>query len=163
MNRIYYYPTLDVLSSEIIQQLTGKDIKVLHQMFILFRMASRNLTIKHVYIQPSEIYLRSKTGYSICGISRSISKLTQLGIIRTTHRRMRWGRWQTNLYHLGEMILAKVPWLRKALKKLSSSPFDQNSKLDELKSLTGFPIQEELLSFKEWCRLSGWKWRNKGR
>lgn len=153
MKYAYYYPVIDSLSTEIIQKLTGKDLKVLNILFMLFRIASKNLTLTHAYIQPSELYIKSKTKYSVCGISRTISKLTKLSIITTTHRRKRCGEWQTNIYHLGETMLQKVPWIRKALNKLQSSPFDQKSKLGHQKALKNEPEPEELISYAEWKRL----------
>lgn len=149
----YFYPTIDCLSSEMLQKCSSKDIKVLNQLFIIFRIAKKSLTLKHLYIQPSEIYIKSKTGYAIESISRSISKLTQLGIIRTTHRRQRLGKWQTNLYHLGDEILNKVPWLRKSLEKLRHQPIDQNVKLEHTNALKNDQTDEELLSYSQWKRL----------
>lgn len=157
MKHPYFYPTLDCLSSDMLQNVTGKDIKVLNQLFILFRIAKKDLTIKYLYIQPSELYIKSKTGYSVCGISRSITKLTAAGLIQTTHRRMKFGKWQTNIYHLGEKILAMVPWMRKYLNKKAPSPFDQTSKLDEQTSLLKGTDTEELMSFSEWKRQTGYK------
>jgi len=135
-----------------LQNVTSKDLKVLNQLFILFRIAKKDLTIKHLYIQPSELYLKKKTGFSIGGISRSITKLTNLGIIRTTHRRKKWGNWQTNLYHLGDKILQMVPWMRKFLNKKSSSPFDQTVKLDDKTSLKKEPEDTEYISYSEYLR-----------
>jgi len=157
MKSAYFYPTLDCLSTEMFQNLTSKDLNVLNQLFILFRIARRGLTTKHLYIQPSEKYLQSKTHHSIEGISRSISRLVELGIIRRTRRRMRYGRWQTNLYHLGLDILEKVPWLRKYVEKIRSSPFDQKVKLEDKTSLLSDGETEDRISFQEWKRLSGWK------
>lgn len=153
----YYYPTIDCVSREILQNLTAKDIKVLNELYILFRLALKKMTAGHAYIQPSELYIRSKTGYSVCGISRSITRLTNLGLIKTTHRRMRWGKWQTNLYKLGDHVLNKVPWLRNLLKKKESSPFAQNSKLDDKNILKTDSEGDPDISFREWKRISGFK------
>lgn len=154
MKQYHFYPTLDCLSTEMFQSITSKDIKVLNQLFILFRIAKRDLTLKHLYIQPSEIYLRAKTGFSIGGISRSITRLTNLGIIRTTHRRMKWGKWQTNIYHLGDLILKMVPWMRKFLNNKPPSPFDHTVKLDNKTSLKNDSADEEYISYSEWKRLT---------
>lgn len=157
MKTQYYYPTLDCLSSDLFQKLTSKDLRVLNQLFMLFRVAKKDITVKHAYIQPSELWIKSKTGHSISGISRTITRLTQLNIIRCTHRRKKWGKWQTNLYHLGDVVLQVVPWLRKHLKKKESSPFDQKSKLDDINSPNELSDTQCLISFSEWKALSGWK------
>ena len=154
MSQHHFYPTLDCLSTEMFQSVTAKDLKVLNQLFILFRIAKRDLTLKYLYIQPSEIYIRSKTGFSIGGISRSITRLTKAGIIRTTHRRMRYGKWQTNLYHLGDMILNMVPWMRKYLNKKASEPFDRIVKLEDKEPLKKDPEDEEYISYSEYLRVS---------
>lgn len=157
MKTAYFYPTIDCLSSEMLQSVTAKDIKVLNQLFILFRITQRNLTIQHAYIQPSERWIRSKTGYSISGISRSITRLTNLGIIKRTHRRKRHGKWQTNLYHLGDQILSMVPWLRKFLKKKGPEPFDQKVKLGDINSLNDGSDNDDLISYHDWKLSLGWK------
>lgn len=154
MNTYHFYPTLDCLSTKMFQSVTAKDLKVLNQLFILFRIAKRDLTLKYLYIQPSEIYIKSKTGFSIGGISRSITKLTKAGIIRTTHRRMKRGKWQTNIYHLGNMILNMVPWMRKFLNKKGTEPFDQAGKLDDKESLKKVTADDEYISYSEYLRLT---------
>jgi DNA-binding transcriptional ArsR family regulator len=100
------------------QQLDGYDAKILEEINYLSGLQRKKSPTGARYCTPSEEYLSQKLGIRREAVSRHISKLSNLGILRVTHRHKRNGQWQTNLY----TIISWVWWrLGQALKSLRVS------------------------------------------
>ena len=65
-----------------------------------------------LYTTPSLFYISGKVFLRIETVSRRIQDLQRWGLIKITHRRQVSGRWQTNLYRLGHVVLLALGWLK---------------------------------------------------
>ena len=93
---------------DIWKTLNGTDLKVLEEIGFLARLQGKTSTSGAKYCCPSLKYLSKKLGKTFWTISRSISKVSSLGLLDVTHRRKRSGHWQTNFYRLRHWLGWKV-------------------------------------------------------
>jgi DNA-binding MarR family transcriptional regulator len=110
------WPSMALLSLDNYQELSKADIIILHYLLSIFRERKKSITIKHLYITPSQKAIATATGYTRETVNRSIQKLHQLGYIWKTVRRKEYGQWQTCLYKIGNKLLKKVKWIWNKIK-----------------------------------------------
>jgi helix-turn-helix protein len=84
--------------SDIYRQLLGTDFRLLDELTFLAKQQKKKSGA--AYCVPGRKYLAEKLGCSIRTISRSIARLTRLGVLAVTHRRPIRGIWQTNMYKI---------------------------------------------------------------
>jgi len=70
------------------------------------------------YCIPSQRWIASRLVCSRETVSRSVTRLSKLGLIHVIHRRKVRGRWQTNLYKLGQELCKIIYGIKKATRNL---------------------------------------------
>lgn len=83
------------------------------------RRHSAQRTSGAVYTTPSLLYIASRVFLTVETVSRRIQDLEEWGLIKITHRRQVSGRWQTNLYRLGHVVLLALGWLKSWINSFS--------------------------------------------
>ena len=102
---------------DIAQQLLGTDYRLLDELSFLARQQRKKSGA--AYCMPGRQYLSQKLGVSIRTVSRSIARLTRLGILDATQRRPIRGRWQTNLYKIRSWVGWRMGQISGMLRKLT--------------------------------------------
>ena len=72
-----------------------------------------------IYTTPSLMYISSRVFLRVETVSRRIQDLQKWGLLKITHRRQVSGRWQTNLYRLGQVVLLALGWLKSWINSFS--------------------------------------------
>lgn len=143
-----------IYMSGVLNQLSGVDFRVLDEITYLIRCRLKKDRRAAQYCAPGRAYLAGKIKVSIRTISRSLTKLHRLGIIKRVQRRRKDGVWQTNLYtvrKMGRWIFGRLhAWFRDHVYKHTGVPLrpstaGQNcpANLPSKEVLTRFPALEK--------------------
>jgi DNA-binding MarR family transcriptional regulator len=106
--KMYPQDLITNLPTETISRLSGNCQYLLHIFHHLCYCTSKKSHSGAWYCYPSEEWLARRTGRSRVQISRSVQRLSKMGLIDLTHRRKVRGVFQTNLYRLGRNLLAML-------------------------------------------------------
>jgi DNA-binding transcriptional ArsR family regulator len=85
---------------ELEQKLDGVDLKLLNYIAYLCKLTARKSPSGAQYCYPCEDTLAARVGVRREAISRHVSKLASLGILKVVHRRKEHGTWRSNLYKI---------------------------------------------------------------
>lgn len=107
------------LPSEIVAQLSGTCQYLLHIIDRLCYATHKRSPSRAWYCFPSEKWLGRRMRRNSEHVSRCIQRLHKLELIDLTHRRWRNGRFQTNLYKLGKVLLYWMNAAKSATNRLS--------------------------------------------
>lgn len=93
-----------ILPLDILKCLHKTDITLLDLIYDLCRLTGRKVPSGALYTCASEKWLAGKLGRSREWVSKSVCKLTRLGLLDRVRRRKVDGFFQTNIYRVGSQI-----------------------------------------------------------
>jgi hypothetical protein len=108
----YWGSIIEKIPDNIRKEMNHGHRKVFETIYECTRRHSAARPSKAMYTTPSLLYIASKAFLRVETVSRRIQDLQKWGLIKITHRRQVAGRWQTNLYRLGHMVLLALGWLK---------------------------------------------------
>ena len=92
------------LPHEIVVCLSRAEIYTADLILDLCRCTSKKIPSRAMYSCVGQKWLARRVGVTREWISKCVSKLSRLGILRITHRRRVAGIWRTNLYRVGDAL-----------------------------------------------------------
>ena len=92
------------LPHEIVICLSRAEIYTADLILDLCRCTSKKIPSKALYACVGQKWLAERVGVTREWISKCVSKLSRLGILRITHRRKIAGIWKTNMYRAGDAL-----------------------------------------------------------
>lgn len=141
---------------EILNELTRTEILLSELLFSLMKGTSRRVPSKAFYSCAGQRWLAKRLNVSREWISISVNKLERLGIIDITHRRKKYGIWQTNLYRVGAAMkkgwktLKRLFFLRKGRVKYTPHIVHKDIKSrTEIRTLRGLSDSSPFKTFEE--------------
>ena len=126
------------LPYEIRTKMNSTDLYILDKLMSMYRSQAKKSRSRAGYAYPGERWLGEITGRCRETISRSVTKMENMGLISITHRRRRNGYWQTNLYQIGAKLLEIIGYsayiVRGLINRVTSKPHIVNNSHITLRS-----------------------------
>lgn len=107
----YWGSILPRLPLSITKEMNESHLKTFEVIYDCARRHGAERESGAVYTTVSQMYVAKVTGLVRETVSRAVGDLQDWGLLHRTRRRQVGGRWQTNLYRLGRVVLLALGWL----------------------------------------------------